>query len=232
MTIRFILYAAMLALCSAVVSTAGSSQAGAATVSTNILALRAQAENGEAKAQCLLGMCYLWGTRVSADKSEAAKWFGKAAEQDFPAAQYYLGNCYYNGEGALKDTPEAAKWYRKSAEHGFSAAQFNLALCYVKGEGVRADKAEAATWFRKAADQNNPAAQYNLGVFYYLGDGVKKDFIEAYKWLLLARAAKIEDAAPLCNTLSSKMATAEIAAAELRVKQWQEAFKQAHSAKD
>ena len=40
--------------------------------------------------------------------AEAAKWFAKAAEQQFPRAQYLLGECYENGYGVEKDAGSAA----------------------------------------------------------------------------------------------------------------------------
>ena len=56
------------------------------------------------------------GPGVAKDHAEAAKWYRKAAEQNFAAAQYNLGICYAKGEGVAKDQVEAVKWYRKAAE--------------------------------------------------------------------------------------------------------------------
>lgn len=227
---RVFIHAATLALCSVVLSNAASSNTSAAIVSTNIAALRAQAEQGVAKAQSILGLCYLYGTRVTEEKAEAARWFRKAAEQGFPAAQFYLGKCYYSGDGVVKDKKASAVWFRKAAEQGFFAAQYNLALCYAQGEGVTADQAEAAKWFRKAAEQRYPAAQYNLGVFYYNGAGVNKDLVEAYKWLLIAKAAGVAEAEALCKIAASKMSATQVAAAEAMVVTWQQEHAAAHPA--
>ena len=48
------------------------------------------AEQGNAEAQCLLGICYEHGDGVEQDKAEAVKWFQKAAEQGNFAAQQRL----------------------------------------------------------------------------------------------------------------------------------------------
>ena len=143
---------------------------------------RKAAEQGNAKAQCNLGVCYGNGRGVSKDESEAVKWYRKAAEQGNANAQFNLGVCYDNGRGVSKDESEAVKWYRKAAEQGYAAAQCNLGWCYKYGCGVSKDESEAVKWYRKAAEQGNANAQCNLGVCYEYGHGVSKDESEAVKW--------------------------------------------------
>ena len=67
--------------------------------------------NGDANAQCNLGVCYYNGQCVSQDFAEAAKWFSKSASQGNLYAQCNLGMCYYNGRGVSQDYSEAAKWH-------------------------------------------------------------------------------------------------------------------------
>ena len=50
--------------------------------------------------------------------AEAAKWFEKAAAQDFPRAQQLLGECYENGYGVERDEERAFRLYQKSHENG------------------------------------------------------------------------------------------------------------------
>ena len=50
-----------------------------------------------------LGIQYLEGKGVPQDYAEAAKWFLKAAEQDFPLAQFNLGLMYVGGIGVPQD---------------------------------------------------------------------------------------------------------------------------------
>ena len=94
MTGKILLYVATYLTCSAALWGSARINASAATLTTNTTALRAQAEQGDAKAQCILGLCYLYGARVTENKPEAAKWFRKAAAQGNPAAQLYIGKCY------------------------------------------------------------------------------------------------------------------------------------------
>lgn len=89
---------------------------------------KAKAEQGEATAQCDLGLCYCNGDGVAKDFVQALKWLRKSADQDNAKAQYNLGVCYERGEGVDKDLVEAVKWYRKAAERGNAKAQSNLSV--------------------------------------------------------------------------------------------------------
>ena len=145
-------------------------------------ALKKRAEQGNARAQFSLGLCYYWGSGVAQDYAEAAKWYRKAAAQGNADAQYHLGVCYTEGQGVEKDYAEAVKWYRKAAEQGSPSAQYNLGVCYTEGQGAEKDYTEAVKWWRKAAEQEDAQAQCNLAVCYYLGQGMTKDCAEAVKW--------------------------------------------------
>ena len=52
---------------------------------------RAAAEQGDADAQCKLGLCYANGCGVSKNYAEAVKWYRLAAEQGDTGAQNNLG---------------------------------------------------------------------------------------------------------------------------------------------
>ena len=140
------------------------------------------AEEGNAEAQNMLGMCYLKGQGVTKDYTEAVKWFRKAAEQGNTSAQDNLGYCFYYGKGVTENYTEAVKWFRKAAEQGDASAQDNLGNCFYYGK----DYTEAVKWYRKAAEQGMAEAQYSLGDCYYYANGVKQDYKEAAKWYLMA----------------------------------------------
>jgi len=148
----------------------------------NIPALRAKAEQGDAKAQTEIGGAYLTGEGVLKDEVEAVKWWRKAAEQGFAEAQFWLGGAYDNGKGVVVDKVEALKWYRQSAEQGYAFAQLMIGASYASGEGVLKDEVEAVKWYRKAAEQGYAMAQCDLADCYYDGKGIAKDDAEAAKW--------------------------------------------------
>lgn len=60
--------------------------------------------------------------------AEAAKWYGKAAEQGYAIAQYALAVMYANGLGIDKDKSRATDWYKKAAESGLELADKDRAL--------------------------------------------------------------------------------------------------------
>ncbi len=68
---------------------------------------KAKAEQGDAGAQCNLGVIYAKGNGVPQNYAEAVKWYRRAAEQDDPAAQSNLGAMYDHGDGVPQDYVEA-----------------------------------------------------------------------------------------------------------------------------
>ena len=84
---------------------------------------RKAAEQGNAKAQYNLGVCYENGYGVEKNYFKAVKWYRKAAEQGLADAQNNLGVCYYFGYGVEKNYSEAVKWWRRAAEQGNAKAQ-------------------------------------------------------------------------------------------------------------
>lgn len=80
------------------------------------------AEQGNAKAQYNLGVCYENGQGVLQNYTEAVKWYRKAAEQGDALAQYNLGGCYYVGQGVAQNYTEAVKWIKKAAKQGDALA--------------------------------------------------------------------------------------------------------------
>ena len=92
------------------------------------LEYKAKAEKGDAKAQSNLGVCYMKGEGVEKDFKEAAKWFRKAADQDFALAQSNLATCYETGQGVDKDFVEAYAWYNLASTTIEEAANNREAL--------------------------------------------------------------------------------------------------------
>ena len=79
---------------------------------------RQLAEQGEAKAQSLLGIMYQNGLSVTQDYAAAARWYRKAADQGNPIAQFSLGFMYYNGRGVTQDIVQAHMWFNLSVAAG------------------------------------------------------------------------------------------------------------------
>jgi len=84
----------------------------------DIDALRKRAEQGDAQAQCNLGVHYYGGHVIPQDYAEAVKWYRLAAEQKDENAQHNLGVCYAKGHGVPRDYVMAYVWLNIAAASG------------------------------------------------------------------------------------------------------------------
>jgi TPR repeat protein len=125
--------------------------------STALQMARPLAEEGDARAQALLGQIYYRGRGVGTDDREAAIWFRRAADQGNATAQFFLGGMYDEGRGVPQDYHESARWYQRAAEQGDGQAQYNLGLAYARGEGVEQNLVKAHMWFNLSASRLNEA---------------------------------------------------------------------------
>ncbi len=130
----------------------------AALINSAELALAADAESGDPRAQFRLGMAYYKGAGVERDPALALKWIQKAAEQGYSQAQYTLGAMHHAGRGALQSFPLALKWFEQAAQQNHSEAQYSLGAMYRNGQGVPIDKSRAYIWFNLAAAQGHERA--------------------------------------------------------------------------
>ena len=76
--------------------------------------VKAKAEAGDAASEVELGLRYDKGEGVLKDHAEAAKWYRKAADQNFAAAQYNLGVCYDRGGGGPRGSGEMVSQSRRA----------------------------------------------------------------------------------------------------------------------
>ena len=113
--------------------------------------VRPMAEQGDSRAESLLGLIYFEGHGVQRDEAEAMKWYRRAANQGDTDAQLEIGDMYHEGRGVAQDYSEAVRWYSLAADHGNAAAQYNLGISYARGTGVPQDNVLAHMWFNLAA---------------------------------------------------------------------------------
>jgi TPR repeat protein len=81
----------------------------------NIAVTAASAEQGNAEAQHVLGLSYLYGQGMPQDEQRAFEWIKKAAEQGYSPAEVDLGHLYVQGRGIQADRTEGLKWYLAAA---------------------------------------------------------------------------------------------------------------------
>lgn len=137
------------------------------------------AKQGDAEAQCKLGIKYKTGEGASKYYSQAAEFFKNSAEQGNATAQLNLGVMYANGEGVEKNASEAFRFTQLAAQGGNPIAQRNLGILYSKGEGVEKNCEEARKYFGLAA--SNGAI---MGHQWYVDSLIYKG-PEGEKWLKL-----------------------------------------------
>ena len=92
--------------------------------------VRPLAENGDAKAQQILGRMYENGQVGPVSYQEAFRWMRRAADQGDMEAEYETGKLYRRGGEGTSDFQESLKWFRKAAEQGHAEAQYHLGECY------------------------------------------------------------------------------------------------------
>jgi len=145
------------------------------------------AENGDAKAQDVIGRMLLVGGRgIKKDEAEGIKWLAKASKLSPDDADFEvkLGNIYsYGWDGEDRNFPAAITWYRKAAAQGSAEGLYKVGYLYDTGEGVTQNAAEAMKWFIQSAEKGNAKAEFDLGVRYAQGRDMKLDYSEGLKWL-------------------------------------------------
>jgi TPR repeat protein len=141
------------------------------------------AENGDPKAQFLLG--YIYDEELGVDHSceKTTRWYLLSAMQGNADAQYSIGQKYYQGScDRPMDWDLAFKWYRNAAEQGHTDAQHQLAYMYWYGHGVTKSEDNSIKMLRAASESGKAESQDSLAGHYLWGFGVEQDFEEAANW--------------------------------------------------
>ncbi|MBW4637016.1 MAG: sel1 repeat family protein [Gloeocapsa sp. UFS-A4-WI-NPMV-4B04] len=82
--------------------------------------LKPIADQGDAKAQCLIGNMYQLGLGLERNVLEAVKWYKKSAKKGYGVASNNLAEIFMVGDqGVAIDPAEAEKWYRKARKQRF-----------------------------------------------------------------------------------------------------------------
>jgi TPR repeat protein len=161
---------------------------------------------GNARAQTELGYSYGHpGLADGPDKLlrvslfDAARWYRRAADQNYAPALRYLGACYMNGKGVEQDEERGLELIRSAADQGDKRALRELVNAYTKGIGeprnVQDEPLELLQRLALApAEDDYPVrmAAYQEIIFRYLsGLGTQRDWAVAAMWYCRATAADI-----------------------------------------
>lgn len=141
--------------------------------------LKRSATQGDAKAQCKIGLCYINGDGVEKDLKKAFLWFEKSANQGNADAMKNLADCYDKGNGVGCDIIKAYRLYKESAVRGNLDALCNLIDPLYKSD----DNHEYAVRYAKyGAEKGNAKAQERLAYFYEYSNLLEKDLKVAFYW--------------------------------------------------
>lgn len=146
------------------------------------------AESGSAEAQFHLGLKYASGEGLSQDYEQAAGWYLRAAQQNYPLAQFNLGIMYSNGQGVCKSDTEAEMWFGRAALQGDAGAMHRLGM-----------------------------GQYRVSIR-DTPEKMREARIEAYKWFILAAALGYAGSDLARATVALKMTRDDVTEATQRVK--------------
>ena len=116
------------------------------------------AEQGDARAQYVVGIIYLAGYVEPSSSDAALSWLSKAADQGYVQAQTELARMYRVGDGTDVDFTRMVYWYERAAEQGDVGAQLFLADSYAYGHGIEADPVRGYMWYEIALQYWGPLA--------------------------------------------------------------------------
>ena len=131
-----------------------------------------KAEEGDAKAQGILGSMYLTGSNGPIDYQRAYYWLRHGAAGDDSIAGYYLGIMYQYGLGSVSpDQIRAARHFKADYKDIHTRAKDGdisyiniLAEMYYYGRGLKQNRDEAIKLFKYCARRRWPQSIENLGV--------------------------------------------------------------------
>ena len=152
--------------------------------------LRLGAEEGNARAEYLLGKVLLFGVDVERDEELAFSTLKSAARKNDPNASFYLAFCLYNGIGQSANREGALKELERAAKLGSPAAMLATALLAREGEIKLADGKEKTIvdYLRRASAAGALDATVLYANALEFGRGVEKNGKKAAE--LYRRAAE------------------------------------------
>jgi TPR repeat protein len=137
---------------------AGAAGIGAVPLASDIPALQAKAQAGDADAEFQLAEAYRGGRGVPADPETAIMWYRRAAGQGHIRASEELGFALF----AHGDRREAMPYIEKAAARGEARALYLLGTAHFNGDYATRDWPLAYAQTMRAASAGLSAAQRNL----------------------------------------------------------------------
>ena len=116
-----------------------------------------------APAMYYIGLCYLNGTGLTRNDSQAFNFMSEAAARGHVGAQYDLAVMHDKGIGTETDSKLAHEYFVSAAEHEEPRALIEMYRRYMTGNMVAQDMGVAEALLQKAANMQHPQAMLEYG---------------------------------------------------------------------
>ncbi len=137
-----------------------------------------KANNGDCRAQYLIGCFYYYGRKVESNHNKASYWFTKSANQNLVDAQTILGYQYMYGDGVEKDIDKAIELLEKAHAQGSTYACFLLGKIY-HFDPKRKSRFTASGYYVWAIEMGSTEAKrYRADM--YMDTGSYKEALDLY----------------------------------------------------
>jgi uncharacterized protein len=142
------------------------------TIHENVNTLQTEANDGNARAQFLLGHYYIHDLN---NPKQGVYWYKKSADQNYPLALDVMSTLYLSGYGVSLNYKKVYYYAKKGADLGQPISESNLGFLYYGGNYVKKNLKKAKKLFEKSAGQGSALGMFNLGQVYFFGSGAIKN---------------------------------------------------------
>ena len=129
------------------------------------------ADQGNADAQCALGVMYAEGKGGDQNIDKAIEYYQSAIQQGHIEAKFRFADICI----VKNNIEQAILLYKEVADLEYAPAQYDLGIRYIHGTNIEKKTKLGMELIIKAADAGYALAQYSVGVRYAFGDEVIKD---------------------------------------------------------
>ncbi|WP_445004883.1 tetratricopeptide repeat protein [Halomonas mongoliensis] len=157
----------------------------------------AKAEEGDVRAQYLVGAAYLYGLEeqeVEVDHEKGLYWLKVAAKQGAAEAYGELAIAYREGLGVEQDASKYEEYLAESGERGMRSAKMELVDLYRDGDSelaIEPDEKKYLYWLEVTAEDGALISMRNMAHRYRQGRGFEVDYEKAFEWIM--RAVELDD---------------------------------------
>ena len=159
----------------------------------------AKAEEGNVRAQYLVGAAYLYGLKaqeVEVDHEKGLHWLKAAAKQGAAEAYSELARIYRDGMGVKKSISRFEEYLAEAGGRGLLSARSHLLDLYRDGDpelGIEPDRGKHLYWLERTAEDGSAFSMVSMAQIYrnaYDYD-VEVDLKKAFEWIV--RAVNLDD---------------------------------------